>query len=301
MEEFKRQTGIPFDRVMVFPHGIAPEQTLELLKKYNFIATLNINHIPLGSNTPTNLIFYLRPYTLKFGNFLSIKRLALWTKTGIALQLFLGNPLFFSGHHNLFEKGIDAFNETARLVNHIQPNVQWASLGKIARHMYLLKRRNESSFDVRSFSKYVEIKNKLDREIMYHFRMQESFFPRIIKTTINGKSHPYERSGNDLSLSFSIPHGEFRLINIEHENNLHLDTVDIVKNDSRVNRLRRFSDFRDMTLTKYSWGRAIIKGYYGSGTYKLKFKRLIIYFLLFLTVAGSVVWALLKRYYKKSN
>lgn len=299
MEEFKLQTGISFDRVMVFPHGIAPEQTLELLKKYNFLATLNINHIPLGSKPPRNLIFFLRPYTLKFGNFLSIKRLALWTKSEIVLQLFLGNPLLFSGHHNLFEKGIDSFNETAQLVNHIQPNVQWTSLGEIARHMYLLKRRNENSFDVRTFSKFIDIKNKLDREIMYHFRTQESFFPRIIKITINGISHPYERSGNDLSFSFSIPQGESRLICIEHENNLQLDAIDISKNNSRANRLRRFSDFRDMTLIKYSWGRVFIKGYYGSGAYKLKLKRLVIYFLLMIAVAGSSMKVLLKRRHKE--
>ena len=37
----QNRTGIPFDRVMVFPQGISPAQTLVLLKHYNYLATVN--------------------------------------------------------------------------------------------------------------------------------------------------------------------------------------------------------------------------------------------------------------------
>ena len=47
MKEFKKLTGIPFDSVMIFPHKIAPEKTLGLLKKYNFLATVNASNIPI--------------------------------------------------------------------------------------------------------------------------------------------------------------------------------------------------------------------------------------------------------------
>src|SRR5207249_3828831 len=37
MERFQALTGIPYDRFMVFPHGVAPEATFAALKEYGFL------------------------------------------------------------------------------------------------------------------------------------------------------------------------------------------------------------------------------------------------------------------------
>jgi len=303
MEEFKRLTGIPYDPVMVFPHGIAPEKTLELLKKYNFLATLNVVNIPLGFEAPSDYLYRLRPFTIRFGNFLSFDRSSSLRlkEIEIAIDLFLGNPLLFSGHHSLFENGIDTFNKTAEFVNRLQPEVKWVSMGELVRHTYLMRKRDDGNYDVRSFSKCIELENKSDHETAYFFRKKESFSPAIKKVTVNGRSHPYEKAGEDLFCGISIPAGETRLINIEYENDLNLASMDISKNDPRVNRLRKVSDFRDLTLIKYFWGRAIIKGYYGSGIFKLRLKRLVIYSLLLAAMAVSIIWALRKRYKKQGH
>lgn len=297
MREFKQLTGIPYDLIMVFPHGIAPEKTLELLKKYNFLATLNIINVPLGAEIPSDYLFRLRPFTTRFGNFLSFNRSSSLRlkEIEIAIYMFLGNPLLFSGHHHLFENGIDTFNKTAEFVNRLQPKVKWVSMGELAQHTYLMRKRDDGNYDVGSFSKYIELENNSEHETAYFFRKKEPFSPAIKKVTVNGRSHPYERSGADLFCRISIPPGETRLIDIEYENDLNLDSIDISKNDSRVNRLRRFSDFRDLILTKYSWGRAIIKGYYESGIFELRLKRLVIYTLLLVAIAVSLIWALRKR------
>jgi hypothetical protein len=240
---------------------------------------------------------------MRDANFLSFKRFSSlkWAQTEIAVCLFFGNPLLFSGHHYFFENGIDTFNETAEFVNRLQPDVEWVSMGQMARRMYLLRKKDRSNYEVRSFSKGIELKNEHDREITYHYRKQESFHPAVKQVTINTKSHPYEKSGDDIVFSFRVPSGEICLVNIEYENNLDLSAVDVSKINSRANRLRRFADFRDLTLTKYVWGRALIKSYYGSGAFKLKLKRWVIYSLILGVVCILSIWALRRAHHKRPN
>src|SRR5271170_1291482 len=64
MEKFRTLTGIPYDKVMIFPHSIAPEKTLEALKTYDYLATINSANFPQDAVEPSALSFELRPVTL---------------------------------------------------------------------------------------------------------------------------------------------------------------------------------------------------------------------------------------------
>ena len=119
MEAFKKITGIPYDRVMVFPHGMAPEMTVRMIQKFNFLATINAVPVPLLSQefvgTLNGIIL-----TKSQANNMPI----LWgyppygrQSWEIGLDLFLGNPVLFYTHHDFFETGMNAFNPIARLVN----------------------------------------------------------------------------------------------------------------------------------------------------------------------------------------
>src|SRR5208282_2762693 len=74
MDRFQALTGIPYDKVMVFPHSIGPEKTLEALKTYNYLATINSTNVPMDSVRPPGLLFAMRSVTLSFGGFPSIVR-----------------------------------------------------------------------------------------------------------------------------------------------------------------------------------------------------------------------------------
>jgi hypothetical protein len=275
MGEFKRLTGLPWDRIMVFPHGIAPAKTLGLLKKYNFLATSNARNVPLGSDEPNDVLFRLKPLTLSFENFASLRRNAAKgrTKADIAIDLFLGNPILLYGHHNLFQGGIDSFNRIADVVNNTEPSVKWQSLGFIARHLYLKRIRDDGNYDVRAFCRSIELENTQKHDLIYFVRKEESFSPPVRQVTVDGELYPYKKSGGDLSLTIAIPASESRLVNIEYENRLNLTSFDISKNDPCVNRLRWPANFRDRTLSKYGLARGFIKAYYKTGLYKLGVKR----------------------------
>jgi len=270
MEKFEDMTQLSYDRVMVFPHGIAPAKTLGLLKKYNFLATSNACNVPLDYSESNEPLFSLRQATLHYEDFASLRRSPV--KPGmegdIAINLFLGNPLLFYGHHDLFKHGTDAFNKTAEIINEIEPSTKWHSLGHIARHLYLQRMREDGNYDIRAFCKSVNIENTQSREQVYFVKKAESFSLPIRQVTVDGERYPWERSGSDLCLTVTIPFGESRLIDIEYQNNFDLASIDISKSDSRVKRLRKLSDFRDITLSRNLLGRAFTRVYYDTGLYK---------------------------------
>jgi len=296
MKKFEQVTGLTYSSVMVFPHGIAPAETLQLLKKYNFLAASDEDNVPLGSNKPNDPLNSLRSVTMNFGNFASLDRDSVGIREeNIAIDLFLGNPILLYGHHDLFKKGMEAFNQTAEIINRIEPTVEWQNLDYIARHLYLKRLRVDGSYDVRAFCRIIELENTQNRDLTFFIRKEESFSPPIRKVTVDGNTYPYDRSCSDLSLDITIPAGEFKIIDIEYENDLDVTSIDISKNDPRVNQLRKLSDFRDITLSRNILGRVFTYVYYEADLYKLGIKKLGIISLILTVTICRAGWPLLKR------
>ena len=300
MEKFRSLTNLPYNRVMVFPHGIAPEKTLGLLKKYNFLATVNADNVPLGSEKPVDPLYFLRPITLQFSNFASLKRYTPnRSQFAIAIDLFLDNTIMLFTHHDYFVDGIDAFNKTAKVINDIQPDIEWRSLGYIAQHMYLQKLRDDGDYDVRAFCSSLVLENTNQRGVTFYVRKEESFSPPIKQLTVDGQSYPYDISGSEIVLKIPVQARESRHIVIEYENDLDIASIDISKNDPRVNRLRKLSDFRDITLSTNLFGRIFIHLYYETDLYKLGLKRLAILVVVFAVLLPSAGWYVRKRLKKR--
>jgi hypothetical protein len=301
MEEFNRLTGLSYDRIMVFPHSIGPEKTLGLLKKYNFLATVNTGNTPLGSSEPKDPLFYLRSFTLAFENFVSINRYsAKMSKANIAVHLFLDNPIIFSGHHDLFANGIDAFNKTAEFINIVDPDVEWCSQGCIARHLYLQRIRDDNNYDILSFSKSIELKNSHKRNVTYFVKKEESFNIPIKQVVVNGMPYPYQKSGDYLITTVSIPPGELRLVEVEYGNESNISSVSLKKSNLRVNLLRKLSDLRDIRISKNPFGRIFVKYYYDdTGFYQFGFNAIIIFLVVLATLIICIGLYVVKR--KRKN
>src|SRR6266403_173855 len=268
MERFRAMTGIPYDRFMVFPHGVAPEGTFAVLKRYDFLGTTNLVSVPLDATFPTDPAFLLRPYTVAFANFLSMSRYpvgAQFPQLEIAIQSFLGNPLLLYGHEDLFVEGIGAFNAFADYVNQVQLNTQWTNLGEIARHSHLVRRREDGAFEARMFSNEMDLKNPTDRDAVFYVKWEEDFSSAIRSLTIDGIPAAFERSKNMEALRLVIPARQVRKFRISYQNDLDLSREDIRKSGVRTYALRRISDFRDLYLSRFSWGRDIKKYYYRHG------------------------------------
>jgi hypothetical protein len=288
MERFKKITAIDYDRVMVFPHAIAPVKTLGLLKRHGFLSTVNAGNVPPGADAQAGCGSNLHFEPPLFENFVSLDRWAAEhaNKDMVGRAVARGRPLLFYTHHDFFKAGIHCFNRIAKMVNAIETNVEWKSLGYISRHLYLLRKRDDGNYDVRAFCKTIEIENALQHDVTYYIKKKETLIPSISKVTVDGKPHAYQVVDGDLSIQLAIPGGESRLIDIVYENDLDSNLIDISKKDPHINRLRKLSDFRDLVLSKNMAGRAVIEIYYETGMHRLGLRRLAVYTVFILMVAG---------------
>ncbi|HTV54647.1 MAG TPA: hypothetical protein VMI06_07010 [Terriglobia bacterium] len=265
MERFHALTGIPYDKVMVFPHSVAPEKTFEALKTYNYLATVNSQNIPMGSGAPPGPLFALRPVTLSFADFPSIMRysaavpIPTWL---IAINEFLDNPLFFYCHHDLFEHGMNAFDQVADRVNRLDPETRWQGLGDIVRHLYLVRLRDDSNYDVLAFSRAIDLENTAHTDSVFYVTKRQFGQPDVAAVFINGHDASYYVRDGYLHFSVTIPARATCTITIKYQPPLSSPPVSIAKNSFRVYLLRMASDFRDNVVYKNALGRALISSYY---------------------------------------
>jgi hypothetical protein len=219
MEKHEILTGIPFERIMIFPWGISPEPTLELLKKYNFLATVNAQELPLDVARPIDWDFGMYQSNMNFGNFPTLTRRHPGTYEPFqpnlqpfVLDLFIDKPaLFYSHAGELFASGIDTFNPVADGINNLEGEVEWRSLGYIITHLYLEKAEDDGSISVMMYGNHVIITNKTSEEGLYHLTKEETLNVPISTVTVNGHEFPYHVEEGLLMLDV-LPHLLWELI-----------------------------------------------------------------------------------------
>ena len=295
MDRFQTLTGISYDKVMVFPHSIGSERILEALKTYNFLATINAENVPFDAYRPPPFALALRSVLLSWGDFPSIARYpAEWQNPAalIAMNEFLDNPLLFYGHHDLFVNGISAFDAMADLVNQSEPETRWRNLGDIVRHLYLVRLRDDTNYDVLAFSSSLSLDNTSGHDSIFYVRKQENGSPVISSVKVDGQPCNYRLHHGYLEFGVTIPAGTTRSVDVRYENNLGEVPVIFAKNSLRVYLLRTISDFRDITLSRYAVGRGITRAYYRY-VYPVPTKYLMVGAFALILACGGGGWGLL--------
>lgn len=267
MAKFRNLTRVPYDEVMIFPHSICPEATLAALKRYNFLATANSTNVPSDVAPPADADFSLRTVTEEFANFPTLRRYSAENEipeSQLAIDSFLGNPMLFYVHEGYFANGADSFNKVADLVARIQPDVRWKSLGYIAQHLYLEKRRNDGSYDVRLYTARTQLQNDSGQETTFFVEKAEDFAVPF-QVFVDGRPLAYRRTPNTIEITLRIGKRESRDIAFRYQNDLDSAKVDVSKPSMRINAIRLLSDFRDDFVSRSRLGRWFIHSYAKGG------------------------------------
>jgi hypothetical protein len=123
-------------------------------------------------------------------------------------DLFIDKPaLFYSQEYEdeLFADGIEAFDPVADQMNRLAGGVEWQSLDYILKHLYLEKRNDGGSMDVRMYGNDLILENESDSEQVYHFSKDEVLNIPISSLAINDQEFPYYIDKDLLKLDVLIP------------------------------------------------------------------------------------------------
>ena len=115
MMEHEKRTGIPFDRVMVFPQGRFSNAALEALKRNGYLGAVNTEAMPVDGPIASDFPFFLR------------------YKPEEATDC-IGEPLFIVLHHDYFKHGYERLTDFVDALNAKQKTVKWAGAGTILRY-----------------------------------------------------------------------------------------------------------------------------------------------------------------------
>lgn len=286
MAAFSRLTHIPYDRIMIFPHSISPVATLSILHRNNYLATVNSLNVPSDVSAPSGLEFALRTDTLQFASFPSLRRYSAETNippSQLAIDAFLGNPILFYAHESFFASGMTAFNNTADLVNRIQPSTEWRSLGDIVQHLYRERLRDDGDVEIRALSGSLRLLNSRNHETTFLIDKQED--PSLpLKVLVDGQATTFLRTADHVSLQLSIPAGATRLIQFEVSCAHNIAVIDISRRSYKTTAIRLLSDFRDNVVSDTLPGRWFIRSYVEHGrNWNLAFALLALVAFLFAT------------------
>ncbi|MGE5410436.1 MAG: hypothetical protein ACM3MI_05705, partial [Clostridiales bacterium] len=289
MEKFSELTGLTYEKVMIFPHRIAPLRALELLKKYNFIATANSINVPPDSVPFLDPVIKLRSVNTTYENFPNFERYRVdeVTSADVAIDLFLGNPILFYARHDFFMSGIDNFNKIARKINRMQPDIKWLSLGEIAKRFYLKKRSSaEGSTYIYAFGNQLTVENKTRQTIAVNLVMKENDLKSISRITLDNNSFGFlvSKTNDQIIIPFELDPKHVRQLSVEYKNNFDKNKINIEKDEWDINVIRELSDFRDMNLSKNFFGQILTAIYNRSGLYLLGVKRGIVVLLVLFSI-----------------
>ena len=203
MELHKTITGIPFGKIMIFPYGISPEDTLVLLKKYNFNATINAQDVPLDSIRGIEYDYNMYQAIMNYANFPVIQRRSL-SGDQISLSLFnafIDKPILYYTHAG------GSFSDRVNLaeqINEYKFPIEWQSLDFIVKHLYLEKLNDDGSIDIKMYGNNLIISNEANVKRMYHIKKEERLNVPIKNVMVNGRQYEYKVENNTLYLDMEI-------------------------------------------------------------------------------------------------
>jgi len=274
MEE---HTGLKFDRVMVFPHGICPADTLAALKRNGYSATFNYANVPLGEIPSADPAHVARAANAEWHGFPAVRRAypEKYPEAAVAIDLFLGNPVLFMAHQDNFFGGIDAFTPHARRVNARQPAVRWTSLGEISRQLHLLRWLDDRRCEVRMMSRHAQLEHHRSTAAEFYFTKSEPEPGLVTRVTLDDADLAWTADKGQIHFAATLPTGSSALVEIHYRAPQFDSPITLDRSGLRRRALRLIADFRDLHLPRSAIGRLIIRRYYRGGKKRLTLGGLI--------------------------
>ncbi|NPU84687.1 MAG: hypothetical protein HPY65_09385 [Syntrophaceae bacterium] len=155
MIEHERRTGIPFERVMVFPQGIFSNAALEVLAKNGYWAAVNTEPLPVDGSLSSSFPFFLR-----------------YKPEDVADVIC--DPIFIVLHHDYFKNGYEKLGVLVDELKSRISTIKWDSVGNIVRSIVTTNPAtlNPAGVDLsgREYFGYKEIIKKSARRYASEFR-----------------------------------------------------------------------------------------------------------------------------------
>lgn len=246
-------TGLPCDRVMVFPQGNFSIEAMKVLKFHNFYAA--VNTVPHPAEEPVRLTIgeLAQPAVLRYGGFpLFLRKPIRHTQShDIAFNLFFGRPVLIVEHHELFQHP-ESLVEIAARINSASSEIHWSNLATVVGNSTLTRAAPDGTHHVRGYSGMVLVSNSSRFFKRYSIEWSHSCNgDSIEQVLVDGKpSCDFEIVDGWLRTPVELAPGSLRTFSLVRRNaHATFSNLGLRRNAQAFIR-RRLSEVRDNYLSK---------------------------------------------------
>jgi hypothetical protein len=248
-----QMTGIPCDRVMVFPQGKFSIEAMKVLKSHNFHAAVNTDSHPANQLVRLTIGELAQPAVLRYGGFpLFLRKSIRQTQShDIAFDLFFGRPVLIGEHHEIFQCP-ESLGEIAARISSVASEVHWSNLATVVGNSILTRRVPDGTHHVRAYSGTVQISNDSGSIRRYSIEWGDSCEGASIEQVLMDGTpcSGFEIDDAGLRLSVELAPGSSQSFSLVHRN-----LPSTVKNlgprwNAQAFLRRRLSEVRDNYLSK---------------------------------------------------
>jgi len=208
MRIHERMTGIPCDRVMVFPQELFSIEAMKVLKSCNFLGAVKAGTKPVGYQERLTLAEIAQPAILRYGGFplFSRRYIGEIKEEDLAFNLFFGKPTLLVEHHEIFNKRTSALIDCVSMINSMMPEIRWSNLSTALASSGLMRTISPGMCRIRSYSSCVQISNDGDspRRLSVEWPYPPGS-PMVDAVLQDGKNdYPFDLVNSEIKLSTEI-------------------------------------------------------------------------------------------------
>ena len=264
MIQHQQRTGLPFERVMVFPQGRFSKAAMWALRRNGYLAAVNSNTLPLDEEGGgLTLADELQPATNRFSGFPLFHRRYPKEAGHFAVDLFLGKPAHVVEHHQFFRHGCTALEHCVSALKEMDPRLSWPALSVAFERIH--QRRQDSSGvpAVRFFTNRFILEDGAERSGLCRFSKPEPD-PELVQTVrVNDRSIPFARADQCIQFELELKAGERVYIQLgDRDEGPRTVFTSGVRYRLKTGARRYLSEFRDNYLARHP---AWLKGSSGDG------------------------------------
>jgi hypothetical protein len=218
MQAHRERSGLPFDKVMVFPQGLFSPSALTALEACGYLAAVNTN--PCPSNMPRALALkdLLDVAVTAFGGVPLFTRHYPRDVAEFAFDLFLGKPALVVEHHGYFRNGYSELGNFMRRLNELDEKLEWGSLADICRRGCLKRVGPDGQVHVRFYTNRFQFTNRGTQPATYVFSRRWAAERPLPAVTFNGSECSRKQDGDRLTISLLLGPGQAAAIRVFPEN-----------------------------------------------------------------------------------
>lgn len=169
MAAHANRTGIPCDKVMVFPQGVFSEAAIGALKEADFLAAVNTEVVSVDPEPSLiRIADFWEVAIMKYHGFpLFTRRYPSQDIANFAFDILIGKPCLLVIHHDYCRDRCESLAEFIRRVNGLDTALSWKSLGGVIRGACRQRERSPGVVEVEMYASELTLSNSSNQRTRF--------------------------------------------------------------------------------------------------------------------------------------